>query len=298
MKRTALLIIVLLILTVSCQPAPTPTPAPPTAVAGAPRTTMPPTTALVPTLVPPTTARVPTMVPTTVAPTPGIGEMVLIPAGEFTMGSNDGDSDEKPSHTVYLDTFWMDKFEVTNALYKKCMDTGKCSRPSETKSSTRSSYYGNSQYDNYPVIYVSWNDANAFCAWAGKRLPTEAEWEKAARGTDARTYPWGNNFDRNLLNSSEGDKSDTTAVGSYPGGASPYGIMDMAGNVWEWVADWYSDNYYSSSPRNNPTGPSSGQYPVVRGGSWLHISIYARASGRFTYKPDSRYINLGFRCAQ
>jgi len=210
--------------------------------------------------------------------------MVYVPAGDFTMGSNDGPSDAKPAHVVYLDAFWIDKFEVTNALYKKCVDAGKCARPSEMKSYTRSSYYGNSAFDNYPVIYVTWDDANVFCVWASKRLPTEAEWEKAARGTDKRIYPWGNTFDKNLLNSSEGGKGDTTAVGSYPAGASPYGTLDMAGNVWEWVADW--------------KGPSSGSSRVLRGGSWDNSQRLVRAAYRYDFPLGSRHDFIGFRCAQ
>jgi formylglycine-generating enzyme required for sulfatase activity len=227
--------------------------------------------------------------------------MVLVPAGEFTMGSSASDSqaygDEKPQHTVYLDAFWIDKFEVTNAQYKKCVDAGKCSAPPQRKSYTRDSYYGDARYDNYPVIYVPWNDANTFCAWAGKRLPTEAEWEKAARGTDGRIYPWGNTFDINKVNA-EGKVGDTTEVGAYPAGASPYGVMDMAGNVWEWVADWYAENYYASSPRNNPKGPSSGEYRVLRGGAWYTNQSYVRAAYRYYYYPVNRDFDVGFRCAQ
>jgi len=257
-----------------------------------------------------------------VTPTPRAGEtriasdgapMVYVPAGDFTMGSNDYDR-EKPPHTVYLDAFWIDKYEVTNALYKKCVDAGKCSAPSERKSYTRDSYYGNAQYDNYPVIYVSWNDANAFCAWAGKRLPTEAEWEKAARGTDGRIYPWGNQWDvrttRRLNFSDKNDPTgpsdneaddgygDTAPVGTYPTGASPYGALDMAGNVWEWVADWYDSNYYSNSPRNNPKGPSSGSSRVLRGGSWDYLQFVVRAAYRYYLTPDSRFDFVGLRCAQ
>jgi len=218
--------------------------------------------------------------------------MVLVPAGEFTMGS---DNSSEQVHQVQLDAFWIDVYEVTNALYKKCVDAGKCQPPNPTKSYTRDLYYGNAQYDNYPVIYVSWDDANTFCEWAGKRLPTEAEWEKAARGTDGRIYPWGNTFDKNLLNLSEGGKGDTTAVGRYPAGASPYGVMDMAGNVWEWVNDWYDANYYASSPRENPKGPTLGNSRVLRGGSFVG---YVRAASRYSNRPVSRDSSFGFRCAQ
>ncbi len=229
--------------------------------------------------------------------------MMYVPAGKFWMGSSDADKqandDEKPQHEVDLDAFWIDKFEVTNALYKKCVDAGKCSAPNDSKAYTRSSYYGNSTYDNYPVIYVSWNDAKTYCEWTGKHLPTEAQWEKAARGTDGRIYPWGNTFDKNLLNSSDGSKGDTTAVGSYPSGASLYGALDMAGNVWEWVADWYDANYYKNSPARNPKGPDSGQYRIVHGGSWYSLADVVRAAFRGSFRyPDPWSIDVSFRCVE
>lgn len=230
------------------------------------------------------------------APAPIDAVMVTVPAGDFTMGSNDDDS--KPAHQVYLDAFSIDKYEVTNAQYKQCVDAGKCSPPAKSESRTRNWYYGAPKYNNYPVIYVSWDDAKRYCEWAGKRLPTEAEWEKAARGTDGRIYPWGNSFDARKLNSSEGRKGDTTAVGSYPDGASPYGMLDMAGNVSEWVADRYDENYYANSPRNNPPGPSSGLGHVQRGGDWLLEKDFARATRR-TYDETTRTMfNTGFRCAK
>ena len=254
----------------------------------------------------------PTPLPTEIMDDFG-AEMVFIPAGEFIMGSTDQQisdalslckpcqpssfDNEKPQHTIYLNSYWINKFEVTNAEYKKCVDSGNCSLPIENKSYTRNSYFGNAQYDDYPVIYVSWNDANTYCEWAGKRLPTEAEWEKAARGIDGRIYPWGNTFDSSKLNSG-GVVSDTTKVGSYPAGASPYGVMDLAGNVWEWVADWFENNYYNISPRNNPTGSSSGDLKVTRGGSWLDGPDFVRVALRGTWTSAPIKEIQGFRCAK
>jgi formylglycine-generating enzyme required for sulfatase activity len=220
--------------------------------------------------------------------------LVYVPEGEFIMGSNFG-SDEQPTHTVYLDAFWIDQTEVTNAMYAKCMSAGACQPPLGNSSSTRSSYYGNSEFNDYPVIYVDWNQAKTYCAWAGRRLPTEAEWEKAARGTDGNIYPWGNDAPNNNLLNYNSAVGDTTEVGKYPGGKSPYGAYDMAGNVWEWVNDWYRENYYQSSPVSNPLGPESGQYHVVRGSSWYdNYGVRSAFRGQF----DSMYGNiLGFRCA-
>jgi formylglycine-generating enzyme required for sulfatase activity/predicted Ser/Thr protein kinase len=269
---------------------PTPTPAP----------TAPPPIAVPATKVPePTKAPDAPRAGDTRVFAPDNAPMQFVPAGEFTMGSNEY-GDEKPIHMVYLDAFWMDKYEVTNTLYAACVNAGKCTRPSQTKSSTRDAYFGNSQFNNYPVIYVDWNQAKTYCEWAGKRLPTEAEWEKAARGTDARIYPWGNSFDGTKLNYSESNPrpGDTTQVGAYSSDASPYGIMDLSGNVVEWVADWYGENYYASSPRNNPTGPSSGQSRVLRGGSWINEQQFTRAANRFRGAVTNSYLNVGFRCAR
>src|SRR5690606_19387879 len=142
-------------------------------------------------------------------------------------------------HTVYLDAYWIDQTEVTNALFAKCVEDGDCTPPVQSVSSAGLPYYGNPRYDNFPVMRVNWYQANAYCQWADRRLPTEAEWEKAARGTDGRTYPWGNEtLNSNLLNHNY-SVGDTTEVGSYPAGASVYGALDMAGNVGEWVNDWY-----------------------------------------------------------
>ena len=197
--------------------------------------------------------------------------LVYVPAGEFTMGSDTGDSDDTPVHTVYLDAFWIDQTEVTNKQYQACVDAGTCEPPSSTSSYTHPSYYGNSEFDNYPVIYVNWDKANRYCeVWAGGDLPTEAQWEKAARGTDKRTYPWGEDIDCDKANYQIDCIGDTSPVRSYESGKSPYNAYDMAGNVWEWVNDYYQSDYYATVGGNasNPLGPESGQYRVLRGGSW------------------------------
>ena len=232
--------------------------------------------------------------------------MVLIPAGEFKMGDafNEGDRDERPVHTVYLDAFYIDIYEVTNAQYKKFMDATGYKAP----------YYWNDQNykaPNNPVVSVSWNDAKAYTDWAGKRLPTEAEWEKAARGTDGRKFPWSNqNFAGDLVNFADRNLDLSWAdpkindgyrfsapVGSYPKGASPYGVWDMAGNVWEWVADWYDETYYRNALVENPQGPQSGQYHVHRSNSWARTQAGVRAADRKSNPPDRAVDDLGFRCA-
>jgi serine/threonine-protein kinase len=242
----------------------------------------------------------------TTHPTLGVGStltrekdgivMVYVPAGPFEMGSNDGDSDEKPVHTVNLDAFWIDQTEVTNAMYALCVQAGLCSPPSNN------TYYINSTYAFHPVVHVSWLQANRYCAWAGDRLPSETEWEKAARGgLEGKKYPWG-------------DESPTCQAGARNGAQyggcngrtkpiktfqpNGYGLYDMAGNVWEWVADWYDSDYYSNSPSSNPTGPSSGQYRVLRGGSSNYDSSYIRSTYRYRYSPDYSDYLLGFRCAR
>lgn len=226
--------------------------------------------------------------------------LLYVPAGEFMMGSDDGQVDESPVHTVYLDAFWIDKTEVANSMYAKCVRDSKCNLPSSSTSYTRDSYYGDSEFDSFPVIYVSWDDAVNYCSWAGRRLPTEAEWEKAARGTDARVYPWGDNITCSYANywgKRNGCAGDTTEVGKYPNGASPYGALDMAGNVWEWVSDWYSKTYYDSSPVSNPLGPETGEYRFLRGGSWEFDDYFLRSAYRDRYIPGLKYNNVGFRCA-
>jgi formylglycine-generating enzyme required for sulfatase activity len=224
--------------------------------------------------------------------------MRLVDEGNFAMGSNTDDTDEKPSHTIYLDGFYIDKYEVTNVLYKVCMEVGSCMPPANTSSHTSSSYFGNTLYDNYPVIYVDWKMAKSYCEWRGVRLPTEAEWEKAARGTDARIYPWGSEISEGFANY-DSNVGDTTAVGYYDG-KSPYDVYDMAGNVWEWVADWYDVFYYDTLGKDtsNPLGPINGQYRILRGGSWTDDGDILRASNRLKSDSNAINFNIGFRCAR
>ncbi|MHC1739524.1 MAG: formylglycine-generating enzyme family protein [Anaerolineaceae bacterium] len=225
--------------------------------------------------------------------------MMNVPAGEFTMGS-EIEPDESPVHTVTLNEFWIDQTEVTTGMYAWCVADGVCKVPVLKTSSFQDSYYGNPQFENFPVIYVTWSDATAYCAWAGSRLPSEAEWEKAARGVDGRTYPWGEEVPTCKLANIQGCKNDTVAVGSYPENASPYGVLDMAGNVWEFVNDWYGETYYSVSPTSNPQGPETGDggYVVLRGGAWNVGKTYQYAAYRLDDGPTNQYPTFGFRCAR
>jgi len=223
-------------------------------------------------------------------------EMILIPAGEFIMGSpeGEGDDDEHPQHTVFLDAFYIDKYEVTNAQYKQFMDATGHRAPRDWRD-------GRFNQPEQPVLNVSWEDAKAYAEWAGKRLPTEAQWEKAARGADGRKYPWGNEWDGSKCNSSGGgDGYEYTApVGSFTAGASPYGMMDMVGNVWEWCLDAYQKDYYGRSPEQNPVNNNftSVDIRVVRGGSWgYYHGNDLRCADRVSYGLTGRYINVGFRC--
>lgn len=234
---------------------------------------------------------------------PHTGPMAEIPAGCFNMGDafGEGDSDELPVHNVCIAAFEMDVHEVTNAEYAECVGAGGCTRPARTDSHSRVTYYGDLAYDGFPVIWVSWDKAVGYCAWAGKRLPTEAEWEYAARGGLAgKRYPWGDSIsgaDANYWDPEDPWDYDTSQVEYYA--ANGYGLYDVAGNVWEWVNDWYQSDYYSVSPPNDPPGPISGTYRVMRGGSWWDITLHLRVADRCTYRyPAFESSDLGFRCAR
>jgi formylglycine-generating enzyme required for sulfatase activity len=268
--------------------------------------------------------------------------MVYVPAGEFIMGSSDADvnsvlalcnevrgdcerswyEDEQPQHTVYLDAFYIDETEVTSVQFAQFLnEQGNQEEGGVTWldigdencriTESGGQYQPKTGYSDHPVIEVSWYGARAYCQWAGKRLPTEAEWERAARGTDGLMYPWGNTFDGTKLNFADKNTSfdwsdpnwddgyaGTAPVCSYPDGASPYGALDMAGNVYEWVADWYESGYYVSSPESNPEGPVSGDYRVIRGGSWYDIGTGVRAADRDRRPPIDSISIVGFRCAR
>jgi len=226
--------------------------------------------------------------------------MVLIPAGEFVMGSPDGEGseDEHPQHRVSVTAFYLDKYELTNARYSQFLDeTGRVIP--EYWEQVDLSIHG-----ELPVIGLAWHDAEAYCQWAEKRLPTEAEWEYAARGNDHRTYPWGNaeptedlaNYGKRWSHKFFGDRLEP--VKSREGGKSPYGLHHLAGNVWEWVADWYDSKYYEHSPERNPPGPPTGKMKVVRGGSWNFSAGYLRSASRLKFPPTHRAADVGVRCAQ
>jgi len=221
-------------------------------------------------------------------PPPG---MVLIPAGPFLMGSDIYQDDEKPSRTVALKTFYIDINEVTYADYLKCP----CRRPRFGKAAGKN-WPG--MKPNWPVVGVSWEDADKYCRWKKKRLPTEAEWEKAARGgNNGNPYPWGSNIDCQHANYIKCGLNHPVDVGSYPLGKSPYGVLDMAGNAQEWVADWYDQNYYKNAPNADPPGPSAGARKVLRGGSYDYSALSVRVSYRYADYPKNDDTSYGFRCA-
>ena len=229
--------------------------------------------------------------------------MACIPEGCFAMGDAFGEGwwAELPAHNVCISAFEMDVHEVTNAEYAECVVGGGCTVPEYLDSFTRLDYYGDAAYDDFPVIYVDWNKATDYCTWAGKRLPTEAEWEYAARGGLAENrYPWGDTDPQcttaNFYNDGSYCVGDTSEVESYS--ANGYGLYDMSGNVFEWVSDWFQSDYYSVSPTNDPQGPVSGTFRVLRGGSWYDSTFSLRVADRSFSNPAFDYPTVGIRCAQ
>jgi formylglycine-generating enzyme required for sulfatase activity len=248
--------------------------------------------------------------------------LVYVPAGEFLMGTKNGLTDEQPIHKVYLDSYWLDQTELTNAMYAKCVETGQCDKPSFL------AFYDDSAFASHPVEYVSWRDALNYCTWADRRLPTEAEWEKAAAWdpytNQQRVYPWGNEYDCRKGNFDDETELDdslmpdgnvscdgfvrSAPVGSFPDGASAFGALDLGGNVWEWVHDAFIEvdpfnasiqNYYAISPLENPQGvdPAITEYRSMRGGSYNFTFGYGRSAYRLWFGLDDSYEGVGFRCA-
>jgi formylglycine-generating enzyme len=221
--------------------------------------------------------------------------MVLVPAGEFTMGSEQGDDDEQPVHRVFIDSFYLDTFEVTNGRFAKFVEAIQSEPPWGFADQETPVVHA-----EQPVRWVNWLEATGYCLWAGKRLPTEAEWEKAARGTDGRIYPWGNEPPtptQAVFGLKEGAET-VSPIGNRDPGRSPYGIHDLAGNLYEWVADWYDEAIYTPNPTIDPRGPAEGALKVQRGGSYLNNPYRLRASFRTKSDPTEHAPNVGFRCAQ
>lgn len=221
--------------------------------------------------------------------------MILVPAGEFVMGSDKGDEDEAPAHRVYLNAFYIDKFEVTNGRFAKYVEVIQSEPPWGFTDKETPVIHA-----ERPVRWVNWMDAMGYCLWLGKRLPTEAEWEKAARGTDERTYPWGNDPPtpvHAVYGLKEGGAETVSIIGNHNMGQSPYGVQDLAGNLYEWVIDWYADNFYTNSPAINPRGPGEGTAKVQRGGSYINTPYRLRSSFRTKGDPTEQDPNVGFRCA-
>ncbi len=231
-------------------------------------------------------------------------ELILVPAGTFTMGSHRRAADEKPAHKVYLDAYYIGKYEVTNAEYHEFwLENGSAKNTPEDF--THLPHIGEwparaQQLPNYPVVGLSWHAAQAYAKWKGMRLPTEAEWEKAARGYTDRTWPWGNAIEPHANTDADNDgyQNQLAPVGRFPAGKSYYGAMDMAGNVWEWTADWYSDVYYFQSPKQNPKGPDVGSWRVIRGGSWIDTLTRCSTTFRFYLYPSLKNSFVGFRLAK
>jgi len=226
--------------------------------------------------------------------------MILVPEGPFVMGSDDGNFDEMPRREVHVDSFYIDEYLVTNQDYKIFVEEAGHRAPLLDLPWSKKYDWSNGTFPkgtgNWPVVIVDWHDAMAYCEWAGKRLPTEAEWEKAARGSDRRIWPWGNDWDPKRLACS--GVGHPQPVGTYPDGKSPFGCFDMAGNVWEWTSDWYNNRYYGIAPSRNPKGPDSGEERVLKGGAWIHSGFSVRCAMRFHKPPEYCDNYIGFRCAK
>lgn len=227
--------------------------------------------------------------------------MIYIPAGEFIMGSDEGENyDEQPKRKVFLDAFYIDEYLVTNAQYKEFIESTGHKAPYIDKFWAIKYNWQENSYPSgtgdHPVVLVSWYDAATYAKWAGKRLPSEAEWEKAARGTDGRVWPWGDEWLKGK-SASHGCGS-LMPVGMFEEGNSPFGCYDMAGNVWEWVADWHKEDYYRHAPAMNPKGPDEGEFRVLRGGSWIHDAGSSRCARRYSRPPEYADNYIGFRCAK
>ncbi len=291
MKKTlhgiAFTVVMLTFVLASCTSASTPTPTLPTA-------TLPPATE---TPIPPTST--PTLAPVALAgPQAGTAmrwidtsTLVYVPGGEFTMGNEVGDA---PTRTVSVDGYWIQQTEVTYGMYAQCVASGACTPPTQEIGAP---VYTNLDYSSYPVVGVTWDQANAYCTWAQGQLPTEAQWEKAARGATGSTYPWGEDGAACDYLNFAGCVKHTTDVTDYPNGRSTYGLYDMAGNVYEWVQDWYSDAYYNTGPNTNPAGPDSGQYRAIRGSSFETDPSQVASAIRHYGAPTFHSPETGFRCA-
>ncbi len=240
------------------------------------------------------------------------GVMVLIPEGEFKMGDDEGSRNERPEHTVWLDAYYIDRYEVTMAEYQKILDHDYSIEPPPLWDDGAAT----GKVGDRPAVGITWNDATRYCQWVEKRLPTEAEWEKAARGTDGRRYPWGHmqpfvdiaNYNQGttgwvsypitLSPVTSGIKGMSIRHGLKEGGKSAYGLYHMAGNAAEWVNDWYDRYYYEDSPKKNPQGPTEGDFKVLRGGSWEDQPTNLRVTARSKAEVDFQDLTTGFRCAK
>ena len=286
MKRLTWILMALALTLVSCAPASTPTP------------TLAPVTEPSPTSGPPTAAVPPTLVPVALAG-PQAGStmawldgslLTYIPAGDFVMGLGSGNA---PQKTISLDGYWIYKTDITNKMYTQCVATGNCAAPAQELGAP---VYTNPDYGDYPVVGVTWDMASNYCQWTQGQLPTEAQWEKAARGASGSDYPWGNDKPACDLLNMQGCLGHTNGVNDYPSGASQYGVLDMEGNVFQWIQDFYGENYYDSMPSANPSGPTSGDSHVVRGSSFESDAAQTLAGIRHFGGNAYHNYDLGFRC--